>query len=59
MAKVGAGLRKAAKNRTPEQDRALIAEADRRLEENVAFHESFRRARTPTLHVYGAAIVRY
>lgn len=59
MGKIGAGLKKAARDRTPEKDKELVEAADRRIAENASFHRSFRKAREPTLHVYGAAIVRY
>lgn len=59
MAKIGEGLQKAVADRTPKQDQALIAAANRRIEANAAFHESFKDAAKPTLRVYGAFIVRY
>tara|TARA_B100000745_G_scaffold184075_1_gene120669 strand:- start:927 stop:1106 length:180 start_codon:yes stop_codon:yes gene_type:complete len=59
MAKIGEGLQKAAQDRTPEQDTELVRLAAKRIEDSAAFHRSFREARQPTLHVYGATIVRY
>jgi len=59
MAKIGSGLKQAAENITPEESRTLAKSANQRIERNAAFHNNFRTAAKPSLHVYGAVIVRY